>query len=50
MLDHAESLGSVVRISLRANPEDRVVVDGVPIDGRVRPSIESVIAGCLATA
>jgi hypothetical protein len=34
-LDHADSLGFVVRISLRANLEDRVVIDGVPIVGRV---------------
>jgi hypothetical protein len=49
-LDHADSLGFVVRISLRANPEDRVVVDGVSISGRVGPSIGSVVAGCLTTA
>jgi hypothetical protein len=30
---------------VRANPDDRVVVDEVSIGGRVRPSIGSVIAG-----
>jgi hypothetical protein len=30
-LDHVDSLGFVVRISLRANPEDRVVIDEVSI-------------------
>jgi hypothetical protein len=47
MLDHAHSLGFVVRISLRANPKELVVINGVPIGGRVRPSIGSVVAGCL---
>jgi hypothetical protein len=32
---------------MRANPDDRVVVDKVPIGGRVGPSIRSVVAGCL---
>jgi hypothetical protein len=50
MLDHADSLGFVVRISLRANPEDWVVVDGVPIGGHVGPSISSVVAGWLTVA
>jgi hypothetical protein len=44
--DHANSLGFIVRISLRANLDDRVVVDEVPIDGHVEPLIEYVIAGC----
>jgi hypothetical protein len=35
---------------MRANPDDRVVVDEVPIGGRVRPSIGFVIAGWLTTA
>jgi hypothetical protein len=48
--DHADSLGFVVQISLRANPDDRVVIDGVPIGGRVGPSIGFVIASCLMTA
>jgi hypothetical protein len=50
MSDHADSLGFVGWISLRANPDDRVVINGVPIGGRVRPSIEFVVAGCLTTA
>jgi hypothetical protein len=33
----------------RANPDDRVVVDEVPISGRIRPSIGSVVAGWLTT-
>jgi hypothetical protein len=49
-LDHADYLGFIVRISLRDNLEDRVVIDGVPIGGRVGPSIESIIAGCLTAA
>jgi hypothetical protein len=40
----------VIRISVRANPDDRVVVDEVPIGGCVGPTIESVIAGCLTAA
>jgi hypothetical protein len=46
----AYSLGFIVRISVRANPDDRVVIDEVPIGGRVRPSVGSVIAGCLTVA
>jgi hypothetical protein len=34
---------------VRANPDDRVVVDEVPIGGRVEPSIGYVITGCLTT-
>jgi hypothetical protein len=41
------SSGSIVRISVRANPDDKVVVDEVPVGGHVGPSIKSVIAGCL---
>jgi hypothetical protein len=48
--DHADSSGFIVRISVRANPDDRVVVDGVPIGGHARPSIGFVIAGCLTAA
>jgi hypothetical protein len=48
--NHVDSLGFVVRISHRANPDDRVVVDGVSIDGRAGPSIEFVVAGCLIAA
>jgi hypothetical protein len=33
-ISHVDSLGFVVRISLRANPDDRVVINGVPISGR----------------
>jgi hypothetical protein len=40
----------IVRISVRANPDDRVVIDEVPIGGHIRPSIGSVIDGCLTTA
>jgi hypothetical protein len=50
MLDHIDSSGFIVRISLRANPEDRVVIDEVPISGRVRPSIRYVVAGCQTAA
>jgi hypothetical protein len=46
MPDHADSSGFLVQISPMANPEDRVVIDGVLIGGRVGPSIGSVIAGC----
>jgi hypothetical protein len=46
----AYSLGFIVRISMRANPNDRVVIDEVPIGGRVGPSIGSVVAGCLTAA
>jgi hypothetical protein len=35
---------------MRANLDDRVVVDEVPIGGRVRPSIRSVVPGCLTAA
>jgi hypothetical protein len=34
----------------KANPDDQVVVDGVPIGGRTGPSIEFIVAGCLMTA
>jgi hypothetical protein len=47
---HADSSGFVVWISLRANPDDQVVIDGVPISGRTGPSIEFVIVGCLTAA
>jgi hypothetical protein len=50
MPDHADSLGFVVRISLRTNSEDRVVIDGVPIGGHVGLSIGFVVAGCLIGA
>jgi hypothetical protein len=48
--NHVDSLDFTVRISHRANPDDRVVVDRVSIDGRVGPSIEFVVAGCLIVA
>jgi hypothetical protein len=35
---------------VRANPDDRVVIDEVPIGGHVGPSTGSVIAGCLTAA
>jgi hypothetical protein len=43
----AYSSGFIIWISVRANPNNRVVVDEVPISGHVGPSIGSVIAGCL---
>jgi hypothetical protein len=48
--DHANSSGFVVWISIRANPDDRVVIDGVLIGDRAGPSIEFVVADCLMTA
>jgi hypothetical protein len=50
MPDHADSSGFVVRISLRANPDDQVVIDGVLVVGRAGLSIGFVIVGCLTTA
>jgi hypothetical protein len=49
MPDHADSLGFVVQISLRANLDNQVVDNGVPIGGRVGPLIEFVVDGCLTT-
>jgi hypothetical protein len=52
-IDHflvAYSLGFIVRISVRANLNDRVVIDEVPIGGRVGPSIGFVVASCLTAA
>jgi hypothetical protein len=49
-LDHADSSGFVVQISARDNPDDRVVIDGVPIGGRAGPPIRFVITGCLTAA
>jgi hypothetical protein len=46
-LNHVYSSGFVVRISLRANPEDRVVIDGVLIDGCAGLLIRFIIAGWL---
>jgi hypothetical protein len=43
-------LGLIVQISVRTNPDDRVVIDEVSIGGRVGPSIGSVVAGCLTAA
>jgi hypothetical protein len=40
----AYSSGFIVQISVRANPDDRVVIDEVPIDGRVGPLIRFFIA------
>jgi hypothetical protein len=39
--------GFVAWISLRANPDDRVVVDGVSIGGRAGPLIRFIVANCL---
>jgi hypothetical protein len=50
MPDHADSSGFIVRFLLRANPDDRVVVDGVLISGRAGPSIRFFVAGGLTTA
>jgi hypothetical protein len=50
MPDHADYSGFVIQISLRAKPNDRVVVDGVLIDGRAEPSIRFIVASCLTTA
>jgi hypothetical protein len=46
VLDHVDSSGFLVWISPRANSEDRVVIDRVPISGRTGLLIGSVIAGC----
>jgi hypothetical protein len=35
---------------MKANPDDRVVIDEIPIGGRVKPSIESAISGCPTAA
>jgi hypothetical protein len=54
--DHVDSSVFLVQISPMANPEDRVVIDGVSIGGRfliaghVGLLIRSVVAGCLTTA
>jgi hypothetical protein len=40
----AYSSGIIVRISVRANLDDRVVVDEVLIGGRVGPSIRFFVA------
>jgi phage head maturation protease len=45
MPDHADSSGFVVRISLRANPDDRVVINEVSIGGRAGLSIGFIVAG-----
>jgi hypothetical protein len=46
----AYSSGFIVRISVRTNPDDRVVVDEVMIGGHVGSSIGSVVAGFLTSA
>jgi hypothetical protein len=43
--DRVDSSGFLVWILPRVNPKDQVVVDGVPIDGRARLSIGSIVAG-----
>jgi hypothetical protein len=45
MPDHADSSGFFVRISPRANPENRVVIDRVPISSHAELSIGFVVAG-----
>jgi hypothetical protein len=45
-----DSSGFVVRISLRANLNDPIVIDGVPIGDRAGLSIGFVVDGCLTTA
>jgi hypothetical protein len=50
MPDHADSSGFVVQISLRANSEEQLVINGVPIGGRAKLSIRFVVTGCLMTA
>jgi hypothetical protein len=50
MSDHDDSSGFVVWFSLRANPDDREVVDGVPIGGRARPSIRFVVVHYVTVA
>jgi hypothetical protein len=50
MSDHVDSSGFVVQISLRANPKDQVVIDGVLIGGRAGLSIGFVVADYLTTA
>jgi hypothetical protein len=49
MPDHADSLGFIVRISLRANSDDRVVINRVTIGGHAGLSIGFVIVGWLMT-
>jgi hypothetical protein len=48
--DHTNSLGFIVQILPKVNPDARVVVDGVLIDGHAGLSIEFVVAGCLTAA
>jgi hypothetical protein len=43
-LSIAYSSGFIVQISVRANPDARVVIDEVPIGGRVGPSIRFFVA------
>jgi hypothetical protein len=47
MLDHVDSWGCVVQISLRANSDDWVVVNEVQIGDHAGPSIGFIIVGCL---
>jgi hypothetical protein len=44
MPNHTDSSGFVVRISLRANLDDRVVIDVVSIGGHAGPLIRFVVA------
>jgi hypothetical protein len=50
MFDQANSSSSVVQILLRANPDDRIVVDGVSIDDHAGLSIRFVVVSCLTNA
>jgi phage head maturation protease len=50
MPDNADSSGFIVQISLRTNPDDRVVINGVSIGGHAGLSIGFIIAGGLMTA
>jgi hypothetical protein len=50
MFDHADSSDFIIRISLRANPDDRVVIDEVLIDAHAGLSIGFVVADCLTVA
>jgi hypothetical protein len=50
MANHADSSDFVVRISLSANTDGRVVINGVPIGARAGLSIRFVVACCLTIA
>jgi hypothetical protein len=50
MANHADSSDFVVRISLSANTDGRVVINGVPIGAHAGLSIIFVVASCLTIA